>query len=213
MRRFRGITWLAAAALATGLTGCGGNEAAPETGPVQAEQESAAATADPAPSSSPDAAVKTFLQAVRGGDDRRAGEMLTQLARRKTREMDLEVAPPGSDTAEFEIGKVEKLGEAGARVHCDWSDIDSEGNRTSEQIIWVLRKEDAGWRIAGMAPTIFPGEPPLLLNFEDPEEMVRKLKWVRREAARRAQDEAMQQARRSESAASEAEASEPAVKR
>jgi len=139
---------------------------------------------------------------VRDGEDEQASSLLTDLARQKTGEMDLQVAPPGSDTAQFEIGEVEMLGEEGARVHCRWSDLDAEGNRSSEKIIWAVRREAKGWRIAGMAPTIFPGEPPLLLNFEDPEEMMRKLEWVREEVVRRAQAEQMSQARRAEDAAS-----------
>lgn len=137
----------------------------------------------------PDGAVTLFLDAVCAGNDEGAANMLTDVARRKTAEMDLEVAPPGSDTAQFRIGQVENLSDGAARVACFWSDLDEQGDRTEERILWVLRREDAGWRIAGMAPTIFPDEPPLLLNFEDPEEMIQKLEWVQQEAMRRAQAE------------------------
>ena len=34
---------------------------------------------------------------------------------------------------------------------------------------------------------VFPGEAPLLLNFEDPEDMFRKEQWVREEIRRRAE--------------------------
>ena len=36
-----------------------------------------------------------------------------------------------------------------------------------------------------MAAQVFPGEEPLLLNFEDPDDMLRKQKWVREEMRRR----------------------------
>jgi len=49
-----------------------------------------------------------------------------------------------------------------------------------------------------MAPTIFPGEPPLLLDFENPDEMIRKLNWVQQEVVRRAQADAMKEARRND---------------
>ena len=49
----------------------------------------------------------------------------------------------------------------------------------------MLRREQDAWRVAGVAAQVFPGEPPLLLNFEDPEDMFRKQQWVREEMRRR----------------------------
>ncbi len=170
------------------LAGCG----KPETPDVDLNPGPSGGQTDASTDETPQGAVSIFLSAVCAGNDEHAGSMLTDIARRKTAEMDLEVAPPGSDTAQFRIGEVELVGEDGARVACTWSDLDEEGERTEEQILWVLRREPEGWRIAGMAPTIFPGEPPLLLNFEDPEEMFEKLEWVQQEALRRAQAEVMQ---------------------
>ncbi len=172
----------------TGLAGCG-NPSAPAT---DASQASGAAQSNaPADDDTPEGAVTIFLSAVCAGNDEHAASMLTELARRKTAEMDLEVAPSGSDTARFQIGEVEFVGDDGARVACTWSDLDEQGGRAEEHILWVLRREAAGWRIAGMAPSIFPDEPPLLLNFEDPEEMFEKLQRVQQEVMRRAQAEAM----------------------
>ncbi len=170
-----------------GLIGCG--RSSDSAGPRQGAASSAASDAEPA-DNTPQGAVAIFLGAVCAGNDEHAANMLTDLARRKTAEMDLEVAPPGSDTARFQVDEVEILGDDAARVTCSWSDLDEEGARSEEQIVWVLRRESVGWRIAGMAPTIFPGEPPLVLNFEDPEEMLQKLEWVQQEAMRRAQAEA-----------------------
>jgi hypothetical protein len=36
---------------------------------------------------------------------------------------------------------------------------------------------------------VFPGEAPLLLNFEEPEDMIRKQQWVREEIRRRMEKE------------------------
>lgn len=185
---WRNIVAMLALCVLLGLAGCGNPSASTQTANQQTQDESARPAPEPT-AETPEGAVAIFLDAVCAGDDERAANMLTDLARRKTAEMDLEVAPPGSDTAQFRLGEVEILGETGARVACIWSDLDEEGERTEEQILWVLRREDVGWRIAGMAPTIFPGEPPLLLNFENPEEMIEKLEWVREEAMRRAQAE------------------------
>jgi len=198
MKGFNAIIWLVVAAAGITFAGCGGNdtEQSPEQGQDQSPGEAATNTAPE--TSTPANAVRTFLGAVQSGDDQLAADMLTDVARRKTKERDLEVAPPGSDTAEFTIGQVEMVGESGAHVTCEWSDLNADGSRTSESILWVLRQEADGWRIAGMAPTIFPGEPPLLLDFENPDEMVRKLNWVQQEVVRRAQVDAMKEARRND---------------
>ncbi len=174
--------WMAlSAGLAVVLAGCGGSDA---TGWGSAADEKSAGQSGPA------AAVAEFLEAVRTGDDEKAARMLTETARTKTAEMNMEVAPPGSDTASFEVGQVEYLGENrdGARVASTWSDLDENSKRRSDQITWMLRREPQGWRIAGVAATIFEGEPPLLLNFEDPEEMLRKQRWVQEETRRRAKN-------------------------
>jgi ketosteroid isomerase-like protein len=135
----------------------------------------------------PAAAVSDFLKAVCKGDDAKVATLLTTVARQKAVENDRIIAPAGSDTAQFALGEVEYRGEDGAWVHSTWSDLDTDGNRSTQRAIWLVRKEPEGWRIAGVAPFFFEGEPPLLLNFEDPEEMAQKQRWLREEMIRRAQ--------------------------
>jgi len=135
----------------------------------------------------PAIATREFLEAVRSGNDEKAAQMLTVAAREKTTKMDLKVAPPGSDTAEFSIGKVQYFPQDRAGVHCVWSDLDENSRRKVEKMIWMLRREPSGWRVAGVVVPVFEDRPPLLLNFEDPEDMVRKQQWARQEALRRAQ--------------------------
>jgi len=139
----------------------------------------------------PAAAVYEFLEAVRKGDDLGAERMLTSLARKKTQEMNMVVAPPGSDTARFEVGKVTMLDETRAEVLCQWTDREADGTFRTDEIIWLVKKEPEGWRVAGMAAAVFPDQPPYPLNFEDPEDMLRqqekiKAELTRREAANRA---------------------------
>jgi hypothetical protein len=133
----------------------------------------------------PAAAVQEFLEALRTGDDGKATRMLTAVAREKTATMNRNVTPPASDTARFAIGQVEHLGNDAARVACTWTDFDEEGKAKTDEAIWVLRREQEGWRVAGVAAKVFPGEPPLVLSFEDPEDMFRKQQWVREEIRRR----------------------------
>ncbi|HVC98211.1 MAG TPA: hypothetical protein VND64_31360 [Pirellulales bacterium] len=145
----------------------------------------------------PAEAVFAFLEAVRTGDDAGANEMLTQLAREKTAELDMVVAPAGSETASFEVGDVEMVpsedpdeNEETARVACAWTDLDDEGEPHADEIIWALRHEPEGWRITGMSTKIFEDQPPLELNFEDPKEMQRKQKLAEDEFERRARKDA-----------------------
>jgi hypothetical protein len=163
------------------LTGCGNSD---KPAPGSTPGSISAAT--------PDKAVFQFLEAVRVGNDATAGQMLTKLAREKTAEMQLVVAPPGSETAKFSVGEVEFLGESGAHVASTWTDIVEDGQPHTDTIVWILRKEPEGWRIAGMGTKLFDDSPPLLLNFEDPEDMIRKQRMAEEEMVRRSQPAGMQ---------------------
>jgi hypothetical protein len=158
------------------LAGCG-----------NAEKPAPGVTSGGISATTPEKAVHQFLEAVRLGNDATAGQMLTKLAREKTAEMQLVVAPPGSETAKFSVGEVEYLGETGAHVASTWTDIVEDGQAHTDTIVWILRKEPEGWRIAGMGTKLFDDAPPLLLNFEDPEDMIRKQRMAEEEMARRSQ--------------------------
>ncbi len=149
----------------------------------------ATAPAQPAKLEGPAAATAEFLEAVRTGNDKAATAMLSTLARQKNAALNRSVTPPASDTAKFVIGKVDYVSDDGARVACTWSDLDSDGQLKADEAIWVLRREAEGWRIVGLAIQIFPDESPLVLKFEDPEDMQRKQQWVREEMHRRMEKE------------------------
>jgi len=177
------------------LTGCGkpagsGPDAA--SGGSGAAANNPAAVADNAGSSaaprnmdSPEGAVYQFLTAIRAGDDRNTEAMFTKLARAKIAELQYNVTPPGSDTARFAVGKVEYVADDGARVEATWSDLDVDGKRQAENMLWMVRREPEGWRIAGMAANVFPGEPPVLLDFENLQEALQKLQMLKEEIAKR----------------------------
>lgn len=125
----------------------------------------------------PDQAVYDFLEAVRTGNDQKAAEMLSPLARQKTAEKQMVVAPPGSPTAKFTVGKVKFKPDdkEGAYVSCTWSDVDDQGNARSDEIVWGVRHESEGWRIVGMVLQLSSKEEDyIVLNFEDPDDMMRK---------------------------------------
>ena len=98
--------------------------------------------------------------------------------------MEMVVAPPGSDTASFKV--LESKSKANeAQVGTDWTDLDVDGRPRTDRIVWMLRQEDEGWRICGMATRVFPDMPPVILNFEDPADMMRKQQQAEEEIARR----------------------------
>jgi len=178
------ILFLWAAVLAVSVAGCGGSgENSQETSSGRGGQPNAGQAS--AQSDGPAAAVAEFLEAVRTGNDAATMNLLSETARKR---MGRRVTPAASDTARFEIGQVSMVGEDGARVATTWTDFDSQGQPKSEKATWMVRRESSGWRIVGVAYSIFPGEPPLLLNFEDPEDMERKQRWVRDEIQRREAD-------------------------
>jgi hypothetical protein len=185
----RSTCWILLAALmAVPPAGCGSSKSGSESTADAASNSTPgttagkSATAEPA---GPGEALTAFLEAVRTGNDETATKMFTPLARQKASELGIQVAPRGSDTARFEVGKVEMVGQDGARVVSKWTDLDKTGQPRSDDITWMLRREAEGWRVAGMAATVFKGEAPLLLDFEQPEETMRRLDLLREEVQRR----------------------------
>ncbi len=132
--------------------------------------------------------VVNFLEAIRRGDDSVARGLLSVAARTKTEEMGLSVAPPVEDTATYTIKASEVVSEDGDVVHVGttWTDTDADGFKTSDNVVWVVRLDPEGWRVVGMAMRIFEDLPPLLLNFEDPEDMLAKQEMVAFELQKRA---------------------------
>jgi hypothetical protein len=80
------------------------------------------------------------------------------------------------------------IGDGGDLVHVatTWTDVDADGFQSTDNVIWVVRLDPEGWRVVGMAMRVFEDLPPLLLNFEDPEDMLAKQTMVAEELERRA---------------------------
>lgn len=163
---------------AIGASGCSGG------GTTAVAPSASKTSAEPAK-----AAVVSFLEAIKRGDDTAAAAMLTSVARTKTQELGLAVAPPVNPTARYEVRECEAVGDGGDLVHVGtvWTDTDEAGQETSESIVWVARLDPEGWRVVGMAMKVFDDLPPLLLNFEDPDDMIAKQELVAQELQRRAE--------------------------
>jgi hypothetical protein len=129
--------------------------------------------------------IAAFLDALRDGDDEVAEALLTTIARRETREHELAVKTPGAPSARYEIGEVKHV-QGGVHVNSSWREIDESGNELAYDIVWVLRHEPIGWRVAGMATAVNPAKPPVYLNFEDVPDLLQK--WQQADAELAAQE-------------------------
>jgi len=116
--------------------------------------------------------VHEFLEAVRTGNTPVASSRLTPLALQRIRENDMTFAPPASDTASFSVGKIEMIEADKAIVESVWSERDADGQSYSEKMTWALRLGAGQWRISGMAAEIGPNQPPVVMDFENPGQLV-----------------------------------------
>ncbi|MEX2175824.1 MAG: hypothetical protein WD872_15780 [Pirellulaceae bacterium] len=171
-----------------GLAGCSGKTTTPEpaakAAPAAAAPEAASTTqampaAPPAVQvavgATPDQVVTVFLNALKAGDQSTTASLLTVKAREETTKHDIEVDPQSAPNAQYQVNGPEYLpnNPNGAHVTSVWTETYEDGS-VNYEIVWVLRRQPEGWRIAGMALEMIPGQDPSFLNFEDPLDMMQK---------------------------------------
>jgi hypothetical protein len=150
-------------------------EAAAETPGVNAIEAAKLPSVQVAATATPEQVVQTFLDAMKQGDIATKASLLTQKAREETARENFEVNPQSAANAQFEIRPAEYLPENpnGAHVTSVWTETYPDGV-IKYDVVWVLRRQAEGWRIAGMAIELVPGQPPAFLNFEDAADMAKK---------------------------------------
>ena len=146
--------------------GCG------KSGGPAAHQSTGSLTTGTQPNNPIAQVVHQFLDAVRQGNTEGASRLLTPLALQRTSEMELNFSPPGSSTAKFSVGEVEMIDDERAIVRSVWSDLDADGVASNEQITWALKRSADQWRISGMAAEVAENEPPVVMDFENPGELL-----------------------------------------
>ncbi len=188
-----------AALLVAGLLGCGGKESeTADVAPTEKPSAKTDATQDVAAvpakqplvtTEGPREIVEMYLGAVKMGDAEITTALLTSYARQQAEISNIDVTPPGNTSANFEVGRMEYINEAkdAAHVESRWMETDDTGYTQTLPSVWVLAHEEEGWRIAGVFVALFEGEPPLILDYEKPEEVVRKLELAKQEMIRRAE--------------------------
>ena len=175
-RRFFPVL-LAVAMSVTGWTGCGQGDGPKHSSSAEDRasggQASTAGATAYGPSGRAAQVVHQFLEAVRLGNTENASQLLTPLALKRTNELELSFSPPGSDTARFAVGAVEMVDQSRAIVRSIWTDLDVDGRPSDEHITWALKLNEGRWRISGMAAEIGPEQPPVVMDFENPQDLIR----------------------------------------
>jgi hypothetical protein len=118
--------------------------------------------------------VYEFLDAIRVGDTQTSSSRLTPLALQRITENDMIFAPPASEQARFQVGQVQMYADDKAFVETVWTDADADGVPTDEQMTWALKLAGGQWRISGMAAQMGPGQPPVLMDFENPGQLLNR---------------------------------------
>lgn len=166
------------------VCGCTKKDSAPpavETTPTQSTampNGAAVATYTPqqvSADAAPDQVVTVFLDAMRAADGKAVEALLTTKAREETIRANMPVEPVAAPHAQFQVAAPQYLpmNPNGAHVQAQW--VETDGMLTyTHTVIWVLRKQTDGWRIAGFAIELVPGQGPQFLNFEDPADMLKK---------------------------------------
>ncbi|MEM8865045.1 MAG: hypothetical protein AAGF31_05810 [Planctomycetota bacterium] len=150
--------------LSMAVVGCSGGDPAANSAQATA---STANEAGAAANSSQDpiaAAAEEFLAAVVQGDTPRATRMLTPDAIAQFAASQQGFASPEIGAPKFRVEQVRKVADDKAAVQCILTDDGGDA-----EMCCLLRRVGSDWRVSGVAYEVSPGQPPIILNFENPE--------------------------------------------
>ena len=150
------------------LVGC--NSSSPTT-PASATPATATAAAVTASDIS-DPAARTaheFLDAVVGGDNPRAYQLLTPLAVERMTAAHMQFQLLGLNNYTFRIGKVAKPAADKAFVQCLGTEQAGDGKAVEEEFCCLLCQIGEEWRVAGISFSAGPKKSLMIISFENPE--------------------------------------------
>ncbi len=150
----------------------------------------------PAKNESPDKVVEQFLAAATAGDQRKLAALMTKAAREETQKYNINFELESYQNATFKIGEYEFLTpeKNTAHVSCKWTDHDGQESFTHD-VIWVLRKEEPGWRVVGMITRPFEDHEPVAFNYENVKELMDTKANIEAEVKRRSEEQERQSRR------------------
>ena len=127
----------------------------------------------------PRQSVNDFLIAVKSGNDKLATSLLTTQAQKEAWSHGMAISAEGFPDAKFAVTEVEYLKEnKEAHVMSTWADKTPYGEQKSFECVWLLRQEEHGWCIYGMATKFLENVQPIILNFENQAEMAKRQQWA-----------------------------------
>lgn len=169
------ILWAPVALSLAFTVGCGGGDNKTADAPVNANptlaQSGAAGQTGPSTDivipTDPKDIVRVFLDAMRAGNANQLSALFSTAARAEIARQGIKIAPPGSAQATFEIQDAVPQGDA-ILVTSRWIEPPTAAGEVPQEmeVLWVLRKEDAGWRVCEMAVDPGTGEEYEVVNFE-----------------------------------------------
>jgi hypothetical protein len=181
-------------------TGCGSSSTSTETATKQADgatpavaavgepkvvQPMAGNEAGAAPVAAnvmpPAEVVALFFDSMRRGDEVQTSALLTTKAREELAKSELVIQPPGSPAATYQIGRTSFLDNAKDAAYVESILNEPTGNGTETkpwEIVWAVRLESDGWRIAGFAVEISESESPVVVDFENGADTKAKVEGV-----------------------------------
>ncbi len=132
------------------------------------------------PSTDPTTVTSKYLGYLREADSNADGliaanNLLTTEAREATREANVDVSLPGSPNSKYVVHQAKYVTNEKnvAHVMTSWTDTVDE-QAYEYDVTWVLKKNLAGWRVAGMITNgAAPGES-IVFNFEDAADITNK---------------------------------------
>jgi len=116
----------------------------------------------------PDIVCLRFMELLQSGDRVSAENLLTRTALTATSKAGLQLEPMGSSQARFEMGTIRyaTIKNELAHVECEIVEPGSDA-RDRTPLTWVVRKQNVGWRIAGLVLKLAPDQPEDFLSFEN----------------------------------------------
>lgn len=169
------ILWAPVALSLAFTVGCGGGGNQTADAPVAANTPVAqggvaglpAAGTNIVTPTDPKDIVRVFLDAMRAGNAEQLSALFSSAAREEIARQGIQIAPPGSAQATFQIQDAVPQGEA-ILVTSKWIEPPTAAGEQPQEmeVLWVLRKEAAGWRVCEMAVDPGTGEEYEVVNFE-----------------------------------------------
>jgi hypothetical protein len=126
----------------------------------------------------PNEVVALFFDSMRRGDEVQTAGLLTAKAREELAKYELVVQPPGSPLATYQVGRISYLDDAkdSAYVESILNEPTGNGQETKPwEIVWAVRLEADGWKIAGFAFEISDDQAPMVVDFENGADMKAKI--------------------------------------